>query len=265
MKHTKSLIIIIGLYMAVQVLGLYVGSSLMPMIESEIIPPVVENPESPETSGQIFIYIIIMTGILLLFLKFKLDFFIRGLLFFSILMGASITFWVLFGYYGVLFAMCLVLLSNWKRDNIWIGNLTLVFTISGIGGWLGASLHVIPALLLLIGLAIYDIIAVFGTKHMVTLAKGAEGKVPLMLMIPVKDKTLGLGTGDLVMPLVFTVSVLHDYNLTIAVITGLGGLLGLLTLFYYILNKKDITLPALPPIVGGLIIGFGIGLATMWI
>jgi len=60
--------------------------------------------------------------------------------------------------------------------------------------------------------------------------------------------------------LVFSVAVLKDYSMTAAIITCLGGLAGLLALFLYITKKKDVVLPALPPITAGLIIGYGIAI-----
>jgi presenilin-like A22 family membrane protease len=81
-----------------------------------------------------------------------------------------------------------------------------------------------------------------------------------MVGVPVGDKMIGLGTGDLAIPLAFTVSVLRDSTVAHAIITSIGGLVGLIILFAYILNKKDIVLPALPPLAAGLIIGYGVGM-----
>ncbi|MDD5111485.1 MAG: presenilin family intramembrane aspartyl protease, partial [Candidatus Altiarchaeota archaeon] len=131
-----------------------------------------------------------------------------------------------------------------------------ILTVVGAGALLGASLSIIPSIILLIILSIYDLIAVFWTKHMVTLAENAKGKLPFMFIIPHKGKTVGLGTGDLAIPLVFTASVLKDYTLASALATSAGGLIGLLTLFLYIQKRKRITLPALPPLAIGLIAGF---------
>jgi presenilin-like A22 family membrane protease len=69
---------------------------------------------------------------------------------------------------------------------------------------------------------------------------------------------MGLGTGDLAIPLTFLVSTLHAYGIGYAIPTMLGGLLGLTTLFYYIQGKKNTVLPALPPITAGLLLGYTI-------
>ena len=60
--------------------------------------------------------------------------------------------------------------------------------IMGIGaaGLFGINFGILPALVLLVALAIYDAISVYGTEHMLTLASGAMNmKVPVVLVIPV--------------------------------------------------------------------------------
>lgn len=255
MKPLNSLLLIVLIYLSIQAMGLYVGFGLIGLIETGEVQPVVQNPESVESSVHIFLYILVMTGVLLVLLKYRLSIIIKIMLVLAMLMGTSITLSSFIGYPGAFVSLLLVVIT-FLRKNIMVTNLTLVFTISGIGAWLGASLAVLPALILLIALSIYDIVAVFGTKHMVKLAEMSKGNLPLMFLIPVKDRHLGLGTGDLVIPLTFTVSVLRDYTLGSAVVTAFGGLLGLISLFIYVLHKEKVTLPALPPLTLGLIFGF---------
>jgi len=260
MKTINSLILLIGIYLSVQIIGINVGLELTRQIENSVIPPAVENPESTSASIQIFTYILLVTGVLLVFIRFKLELVIRILLLIGIFGGIFLAFWSLFGDYALLLTIILIGITVWKMKNPLLVNFTLIWTISGIGGYLGASLHFLPSLLLLVALSVYDILAVFWTGHMVKLAKEFKEKMPLFFSIPVKDRMLGLGTGDLAIPLVFSVSVLGDYGLTHALVTSAGGLLGLVSLFFYISGKKDVALPALPPIAIGLIIGFLIGL-----
>lgn len=253
------MILLISIYLAVQIIGLNVGLELTRQIEDSVIPALVENPESASSSVELFLYILLMTLLLLVFIRFKLNFIIKILLFLGIFGGIFIAFWSLFRDYALLLSIILVILMIWQRQNPLAMNFTLIWTISGVGGYLGASLNFLPSLLLLVILSVYDIIAVFFTKHMVTLAKEARGKLPLFFAIPVGNKTLGLGTGDLAIPLVFSVSVLRDYGINSAFFTVAGGLLGLISLFVYTSNKREIALPALPPIAIGLILGFLIG------
>lgn len=270
MKYMNSLFIVVVIYLLVHGIGLWITwtgpgdeKGIKGKIEDGEIPPMIEGgPEDPTASLQIFLYVIVMTGVLLILLKYKFDIVITILISLGLLGGLSITLWGLIGECGLFIALPLFLFWIWKRGNIVLTNLILLLAVPGIGSWLGSSpaLGFINSLILLIGLTVYDIVAVFGTKHMVTLAEGAKGKIPMMFTIPVGDRYLGLGTGDLVIPLVFTVSVLSDYSLINAIAASLGGCLGLIILFLYILNKEDVTLPALPPIALGLILGFAVGL-----
>lgn len=268
MKYASSLIFAVSIYLLVQGIGLYIsntgpegGKGIVETVkEGEVLQPVVQNPENPASSLTILLYVFISTAVLLLLLKYKLDLILQIFIYVGLFGGLSLTLWGLIGDTGILLAVPLMLTAIWKRKSLLAIDLLLILSIPGIGSWLGASLAFTPALILLIGLAIYDLIAVFWTKHMVTLAEGAKGKIPLMFSIPVGERVLGLGTGDLAIPLMFCVSVLRDYSMTQAIATSLGGLMGLVALFLYILNKKDIVLPALPPITVGLIIGFGVGM-----
>ena len=257
MKY-EPLILIILLYVSIQLMGLQIGHELIGKIESGEILPVIEEPENPLSSLIIFAYILVGTGIMLLLLKFGLVFLIRIMSFFFLVIGLFFTLWLLFGFVGLFLAAILFSLSILKSRNPAVMNIVLLFTIPGIGALFGSSLAFIPALILILILSAYDLVAVFGTKHMITLAEGAKGKIPLMFAIPFGDRLLGLGTGDLAIPLIFSVSVMRDYSFTNAIVTAAGGLIGIILLFVYILNKKECALPALPPICAGLIAGFGV-------
>lgn len=265
MKYLKPLLLLAVTYLLIQGLGLWIAAGGL-WVEEGVVEQikenpelgVVKNPESPESSGQIFLYILFATAVLLLFIRFKLDFLIRVFINIAIFGGLFLTLVNLFGVFGFFAAVVLFVLRLWRKENIFLMNVVIIFTVPGIGSWLGASLDVLPSLLLLLVLAAYDIVAVFGTKHMVTLAENAKGNIPLMVAIPVEERHLGLGTGDLVMPLVFSTSLLRQYTLDTSIVTVLGGLLGLIALFIYTTQRKDVILPALPPITAGLLLGFGL-------
>jgi presenilin-like A22 family membrane protease len=57
---------------------------------------------------------------------------------------------------------------------------------AGAAGLFGITFGVLPALVLLVVLAVYDAISVYGTKHMLSLADNVmEIKVPVLLIVPV--------------------------------------------------------------------------------
>ena len=261
-KPVHSLILLIAIYLLVQGIAINIGQNFIPKISSGEIQPAVQNPEAPETSGEIFLYVLFITAIMLMLIKFKFGIVIKILMFFAMFTGMVITLWSFFpeGWFYIVVPFYILFL--WKRQNIVVSNAALVLTIAGIGGYLGASLHFIPSLLLLLLLSVYDIVAVFGTKHMVTLATEAKDKIP-MFSLPVKERFLSMGTGDLAIPSMFTVSVLQDFSMTHALFTVFGGLVGLMSLFLYILNREKVALPALPPITIGLVIGFLLGFLVL--
>jgi len=260
MKNLNSFLIIIGIYISIQAIGLYVGDDLIAFLEQNPEYGTFENPDDPKVSGQLFLYIIVMTGVLLFLIKYKLDIFIKILMGIAVISGLVITFRSFIGWEFALVPAAALLALNFKIEHIFLKNTTLIIVISGIGAYLGANLGVIPCLIFLILLSIYDIIAVFGTKHMITLADEGKGRFPFMFTIPLGKGQMEIGTGDFVIPLMFSVSLLADYGLKIALAAALGGLIGALLLFSYATRKEHHALPALPPIAAGLIIGFGVGL-----
>jgi len=265
----KSLALLASVYLLTVTIGLHVGATFIPLMyppagEEPLIQPVVDDPDSIASSLKIFGYVLIMTAALLLLMKYGLGKIIKLFLGLAFFMGMMMAFVSFIGDYGIILAILLLFLMYYKKDNLFITNITLTFTIAGIGGWFGASLSTFPtAFVLIVVLAVYDFIAVFGTKHMVTIAEGSKDKIPLMYLIPMKDRNLGIGTGDMAMPLTFTVSVFRDYGAGYAIPTAIGGLLGLVWLFFYIQGRDKVVLPALPPITVGLLFGFGLIYTTM--
>src|SRR5256884_4510849 len=60
-------------------------------------------------------------------------------------------------------------------------------TAAGVTAILGISFGLLPAILLLVALAVYDAWAVYRTKHMITLADGLTSqRLPILLVIPKK-------------------------------------------------------------------------------
>ena len=95
-----------------------------------------------------------------------------------------------------------------------------VLTAAGAAALFGVSLAVLPVILLLVALIAYDYIAVYKTKHMLTLAEGVTDlNLPIIFVLPtklnysyirskakIKDRKEGeretfiMGLGDTVMP-----------------------------------------------------------------
>lgn len=153
----------------------------------------------------------------------------------------------------------------------------------------GISLGLIPVLVLLTALAVYDAIAVYKTKHMLSLADSVlELRLPVLLVIPkhagysflaegakfkeAKAETKGereamfMGLGDLVMPTILVVSALTFALPAWGSLPALGAAVGTLVGFGVLMGfvLKGNPQAGLPLLNGGAIVGFlsGIFAAT---
>lgn len=238
-------------FILTQVLGIIVAFSFLGQGVKMTI--VTENPQDPINAIALIVYILFITGLFLFLMKY-----FKGRVF--PLMEALAVFattWivvdVLLPGTGFMFAVLLVALRFALRKNIWIKNTASVFAVSGAGALIGVSLGIIPVLVFVSLLSVYDIIAVFGTKHMVKMAKAIVSKnLAFTFTIPTKEHDFQLGTGDLVMPLVFGTAVfataLNESVLiallpvSMVLIASILGLIGTL----HICAEKKVALPALP-------------------
>lgn len=140
----------------------------------------------------------------------------------------------------------------------------------GITAILGVSLEVFPVLLLLAGLAVYDAIAVYRTRHMLSLADSAmKMKLPVMFVVPAKrgysfltaeavaEDDRGayfMGLGDVIMPGILTVSG-YTFGLPAQAVGSLvGSTVGFLVLSYFVSSGKPQA--GLPSLNGGAIAGY---------
>lgn len=266
----KLLLQLVGLFIVVQLLGLYVGSTLIADdVQATLIT---DNPDDVVNSVGLFLYILVFTAIMLVIIKFLKDKFlyyflkaIEALAIFatSVIVLAAFADFVMwfFGFNAALAfvlgtAILLVVLRIVLAKNVLLRNITSVIATVGAGALLGVSLGVIPVLVLLLLLAAYDFIAVFKTKHMVTMAKAITKKnLSFTFAMPTSKHTFELGTGDMVMPLMMGVSVLNEYNSAFAFPFNLVPAFGVLAaalfglLWTMNISSKNIgtALPALPP------------------
>lgn len=159
-----------------------------------------------------------------------------------------------------------------------IKNAAAIISSAGVGALFGFSLGFIPTLIFIIGLSIYDYVAVFKTKHMIEMARELSSR-QLSFAITAKDvparkpkekteayveramnegERLDLGTGDLSVPLMISVSAyqpgfLGPNGLIYALAVAAGSTLAIFVLLKFV-SKNRVFLPALPPIcLGGLL------------
>jgi presenilin-like A22 family membrane protease len=172
-----------------------------------------------------------------------------------------------------------------KKPEWHIIDITGMLVAIGVIGILGISLQILPVLILLIALAVYDAVSVYGTKHMVALADGVtQMKLPILLVIPKKleysyikqrplkqeideggeREAMFMGLGDIIIPGVLISSAYYFLdgalvagvpgNLLVALGTMAGALAGFGLLMRFVLGGNPQA--GLPLLNGGAIAGY---------
>ncbi len=163
-----------------------------------------------------------------------------------------------------------------------------LLTAVGVTAVLGISFGWFPAFLLLVAMACYDAWAVYHTKHMVTLADEVTNQhLPILLVVPKhadykfteqkglkkqveegdEREAMFIGLGDLIIPGMMSVSAWASFenvagsalpgltpNLTLAIGTLIGSLVGFSILMRYVLRGNPQA--GLPLLNGGALAGF---------
>lgn len=188
----------------------------------------------------------------------------------SILVGI----WAFFELYvasNIALASALVIIAvRYLVPRAIVQNVLMMVGIAGIGVFLGSSVRWQSMLAVLTILAIYDVIAVYGTHHMVKMFKGLlEKGVIFAFIIPERPRWLVsrlrevrpgegfffLGSGDIALPAVFVASAARE-GLAFGVGAAVGSLVGLFFTDLLFSWGRKRPMPALPPIVVGTIAGF---------
>lgn len=230
---------------------------------------------------QFLVSFFLATLLLLLFLrlfkgKFLFEVFFSG----AVIFGAQGPFGIIFTKFDAFLASVAVIVLRFAYPRIWTQNLAIMLGISGIAASLGLSTTPLMAIAFLIILSVYDIIAVYKTRHMVKLFKNmAKRGAVLALVVPRnfslwlskfesitsenKDEYIFLGTGDLALPLFFAMSAFFsgiEFSLSII----FGAVLGFIANHIIFISQKERKpIPALPAVAFFSIMGYVI--AILWL
>ena len=167
----------------------------------------VQDTSDPTISVLYIGAILVATGVMLAAFKYGVDGLIR---FFVVFSGAYIAWYVfqvlfppvdiaglgtvnVFAYLGGLAIFAgLYLYPEW-----YVIDATGVVMGIGASGLFGINFGILPALVLLSVLAVYDAISVYGTEHMLELASGVmDLRVPVVLVVPLSLSYSFLDEGD---------------------------------------------------------------------
>ncbi len=190
-----------------------------------------------------------------------------------------------FDFYLSVGIMVAIAIALWLYPEWYVVDTWGFIMAAGITAIFGISLGILPSFVLLAAMALYDFIAVYRTKHMISLAEGAmDLNLPIMMMVPRKigfsnfskkaplasneseqREALYIGLGDMIIPGVLTVSAYANLP-SAPILSGLGGdilvalgcLAGAIAGFVLLMNltAKGRPQAGLPLLNTGTIIGF---------
>ncbi len=236
-----------------------------------------ERPEIKETRAPWYLFAAIIVGTLLLLFLIKLKSLLLVKAWFFLAMG--VTLFVSFGAFlpgwlAALIGFGLALLRL-LRPSLLVHNITEVFIYGGLAAIFVPVLNVIAAALLLLLLSLYDMYAVWKSKHMIKLATfQAKSRVFVGLVfpsrlkeiskVPKKLKTKGkipvavLGGGDMGFPLLFAGAVMKKLGFAPSLLVPAFATMALILLL--VLGKKGRFYPAMPFLSLGCATGYGVAL-----
>lgn len=237
-------------FVSAHALGIYIVTKTLKS------PP---RPAGDAVSGlYVFLLFLIFLSFFYIFLKNK-SLFYRLVLVLVIFFGAQTVFSVFLGSAFSSLAALMLLFAVLYSRNVTAHNIAVTLAIAGIGAVLGWSVSITTAIILLAAMAVYDIIAVYKTKHMVRMAKGMinAGAVFGLIIVSKKPKDfMILGSGDILLPLIL-VSAVAVYSIRASIIVGLFAAAGLfVTHLIFSSQKERKPMAALPPIATFSIIGY---------
>jgi presenilin-like A22 family membrane protease len=245
-----------------------------------------ENPDDPMNLVIFFAIILSITAVILLIAKYWKKRVIQFIILFAVgytsfyvffpLLALVFNEWIAF-FLAVAAALALTI-TLFKYPEWYVIDVSGIIVGAGAIAIFGISLGILLVLILLIGLAIYDAISVYKTKHMIDLADTVmDLKLPVLMVIPkirhysliketkslkqkLKEKeerdAFFMGLGDIVMPGILVVATFHspEGGLPIALSVMAGTLIGFLILMTFVMKGKPQA--GLPCLCGGAILGY---------
>jgi presenilin-like A22 family membrane protease len=310
MKHTWNItLFLVLIFVCAQIVGIAVVNEYVDIAASKaanktvvneaafnitgIAPPEVEN----ESLSWIYILFAVLVGTVLVLLIIKFHKPILWKMWFALSVIVCLTvalapfiqkLLALVGVPGWALLVTLAItgtLTYYKilRPNIFVHNISEVFLYGGLAALIVPVVNMVSAVLLLVGISIYDMYAVWKSKHMVTMAKfQTEAKMFAGLYVPyqlpkkgqmmVLDDKKGiepkgervrsaiLGGGDIAFPLLFSGVILKATASFLApLIVTVFAAIALFMLLYK--GEQNKFYPAMPFISAGCFVG----LTVVWL
>jgi len=282
MKDVIPICLMGGLFVLIHGLALLV---IMPFEAAGL--GVFENPNDPLNVVYFVLSLVAITAVLLFIAKFWKKRVVQAIVLGSI---GYVTFFVFYSFLAMIIWDVLTLVVSFVAVAVVIALLVkypewyvvdVCGVLLGLGSiaMLGISMSISLVVVLLVGLAVYDAVSVYKTKHMIDLADVVlDLRLPVMLVIPkkreyslikdtksLKEKLDGeeeraaffMGLGDVVMPGILVASTFYniaDAGLLVALSVMVGTLVGFAVLVVFLVRGKPQA--GLPYLCGGAILGY---------
>lgn len=277
---------LLAAFVATQVLAVLFAR---PFLEAEL--QAFEDPQDTSNSVWYILLLLAFTGLILYIAKKGKKWLIQAIILTAV--GSTVAYVVA----PMLMSFGVGVLASWgvggavglasvvallKRPEWYVIDVVGILVAAGAASLFGISLGLVPVVVLLVGLAVYDALAVYKTKHMLSLADSViELRLPVLLVVPkhrgysflreaARFKEAGpenkdereaffMGLGDLVMPTILVVSSLvfpppGSDGVLEAVGAAVGTLVGYAVLMGYVMKGNPQA--GLPLLNGGAIAGF---------
>ncbi len=252
--------------------------------------------QNPEATSNVFYWIaaiLIFTALIFVVIKMNKRWMIQAFILFTVFSTLYYVFYAVFSMFLALEINLILTLALsisltallYKFPEWYVIDITGVVIGAGAASIFGISLAILPTIILLVLLAVYDYIAVYRTKHMIALAEGVmDLRLPILLVIPKHWKysfltekfdkeereAFFMGLGDAVMPALLVVSAntftkASYYNLLFignVNIPAIGAILGTFVGFAVLMGlvMKGKPQAGLPFLNSGVILGYMAGI-----
>ena len=284
----RTMLTLVLLFFLTQLVGLAIlykdiSIKIGPTGEKEVVHSETVLGPRPEVSGwETFVWLIsgiaISTGLILVIVWLKKVMWWKGLFFISVFLTISLALGVFMPTeYAFILAFAIAALKLYK-PNLFIHNIAQVLMYSGIAILLVPLFDIIWIVALLLVISVYDIYAVFKSKHMVKMALfQTKSKLFAGITIPLKKakkvkgkkikvKEAIIGGGDVAFPLLFAGVVMESLMKSATLSMGLAFLkvliipiiVSLALLFLLIKGKEGKFYPGMPFITTGCLIAYAI-------
>jgi presenilin-like A22 family membrane protease len=260
------------LFVCAQMFGIFVGSVIIKDMNSNpYVAGLVVTTNVNDVGNALFFIVYILLGATVMILLIRhlkhLGLLFRLMEFVLISTSSSIVFYAFFRLalgFGESMLLGIIFALAFSASRFFIPsfkNLAAMFATAGVGTIFGISMGLLPLLIFIVLLSIYDFLSVFMTRHMVEMAEFIVKKDMAFTITarapPPKpgerEQRIDLGTGDMIAPIMMEVSAMM-FNPMATVFIFVGAVVSMAA-FLTLVWKKKMVLPALPPIVLGMIVG----------